>query len=140
MEATADSQPDSEEAIPSVIPTGAVVVTKKGIKAAIKVKEIQHKFGFCSLEKLAEAYGNSSVDFPKHLTITKKQILNADTLLGTGGDPARIRDSAQFSRNVPASAEQKVDIVAGELVTQIDLSFEEGLIFLFSIRSDQFKS
>jgi hypothetical protein len=132
-EAITNSHSESQSAVPNGIPSGAVTATKKGIEAALKIKEIQRKVGFCSLEKLAEAYDNGSVDFPKNLAITSRQIRRADALLGAGDDPDRIRGRAQFPRNVPASAEQRVDIVGGELVMQIDLMFEEGLAFLVSI-------
>ena len=118
-EVTADSHLESQPAVPSGIPSGAVVATKNGIEVALKIKEIQRKVGFCSLDKLAEAYQSGSVDFPKHLAITTRQIRDAGILLGEGDDPYRIRGRAQFPRNVPASAEQRVDIVAGELVMQI---------------------
>ena len=113
------------------IPSG--VATRKGIKVALKIKEIQCKVGFCSLEKLAEAYQSGSADFPKHLAITTRKIRNADIVLIVGDDPDRIRGRAQFPRNVPASAEKRVNIVAGELVVQIDLMFEKGLTFLVAI-------
>ena len=62
-EVTADSHLESEVAIPSGLPE-AVVATKKDIETALKIKEIQRKVGFCSLEKLAEAYQNGSAEFP----------------------------------------------------------------------------
>ena len=116
----------------SPFPDGAILATKNAIGTALAIKEWQRRLGYKSLEKIADSYITGSVDFPSSLKVNRKQIVNADVILGTS-NPGGKQGRYIHQRNVPPAAERRVDIANGEMVMQSDLIFDDGLVFLLSV-------